>query len=518
MKRQDRRRQPPEALEPAYFARKEPKATKSRPALDQGWWVGTFKKGRSKKDSGPNLELPEGLSTVWTKSVQLEETMHIEDFVSGKLQFPDSDKAHATQRNRSECAKWVNEMLGRAQNDEELETKITGWTTACTASKKALRDWYQKSKRDVENEINLSLLCNEVSLKFNLMPRIGAVPEIGIGKEYGYYEMLVKINDRESPDFGQTKKYRPSIDWVEDSFTEECLAMVQQIGRDIETVYHPMNSNKPEKGYITMGAPISYVTEDNMEKQISKLRYLPRKTKKNNRGETEILPPAWKGLVQNEQGERVEDVTLPNTWVQTEITEDMQKFLKRLTREGYNGYTFIPEGNNEKHDKEKITTLPAAPDVKYWNNGGRRCLLDSAASGFYYLGYKRLGYLLHSTRDDRTKEADPMGYLELVLRTKLNANDAKGIYWCKLNKKKLRDWDPLSSPKECLLCVFGIRSSDNKTDHAICIVKNWIFDSNFQKALPLTRESLDLCASSSERKTSFTNVTRGLLVKAHTNT
>ena len=83
-----------------------------------------------------------------------------------------------------------------------------------------------------------------------------------------------------------------------------------------------------------------------------------------------------------------------------------------------------------------------------------------------------------------------------------------------LNKKRVKHWNALESPKDYMLCVLGIRSSDGKSDHAICIVNGeWIFDSNFQKALPMNMESLDLCSSSDERATKFVEVTRGHLLR-----
>ena len=70
-------------------------------------------------------------------------------------------------------------------------------------------------------------------------------------------------------------------------------------------------------------------------------------------------------------------------------------------------------------------------------------------------------------------------------------------------------------PQKNMPCVVGIRLSDNEMDHTIYIFDNWIFKSNFEKALPLSQESLDICASSSDQKTKFTNVTRGHLLTAH---
>jgi hypothetical protein len=64
-----------------------------------------------------------------------------------------------------------------------------------------------------------------------------------------------------------------------------------------------------------------------------------------------------------------------------------------------------------------------------------------------------------------------------------------------------------------LMCLLGVQSDDHKTDHAISIACNWIFDSNFEHALPLTQESLDLCCSSDNRKSTFVGVTRVCMLK-----
>jgi hypothetical protein len=77
----------------------------------------------------------------------------------------------------------------------------------------------------------------------------------------------------------------------------------------------------------------------------------------------------------------------------------------------------------------------------------------------------------------------------------------------------LNKWDVLVHAPTYRMCVIGIQSTDGKTDHAITIVGNWIFDSTFERALPLTRESLDLCSSSADRNTCFAGVTRGYMLK-----
>jgi hypothetical protein len=107
---------------------------------------------------------------------------------------------------------------------------------------------------------------------------------------------------------------------------------------------------------------------------------------------------------------------------------------------------------------------------------------------------------------------NPMGYLQDLFENHLNKEEAKKVQIVSLGAKRRKAWKPLLSPKDYVMCVLGIQSSDGKTDHAICIADGWIFYSNFEKALPLSEESLNLCSSSSERATNFVEVTRGVML------
>lgn len=61
------------------------------------------------------------------------------------------------------------------------------------------------------------------------------------------------------------------------------------------------------------------------------------------------------------------------------------------------------------------------------------------------------------------------------------------------------------------LVLVALRGSDWKEDHCVTLLGKWIFDSNFEKALPLCQESLDLCCSSDERKASLASVVQARL-------
>ena len=78
----------------------------------------------------------------------------------------------------------------------------------------------------------------------------------------------------------------------------------------------------------------------------------------------------------------------------------------------------------------------------------------------------------------------------------------KNLYF-KILKKS--EWDILN-PGINELVVASLRGSDLKEDHCVTIHNNWVFDSNFKWALPLCKESLDICCSSEETHEEFVSV------------
>ena len=42
-----------------------------------------------------------------------------------------------------------------------------------------------------------------------------------------------------------------------------------------------------------------------------------------------------------------------------------------------------------------------------------------------------------------------------------------------------------------------LHQSDGSRSHTICVLNNWIIDSNFQKCISLNRENLNICCSKS---------------------
>ena len=486
-----------------YTQARTPK--KNVPTVDKNthWWTGHT------EDSKPDMTFNKGVFPLYTKIQNSTETT-FEDLASDNLMNEDHNEPGDYQTSQKACQLWVNKSLGRPNNQEELENALVDMSRA---DKEGLRSWYKNSATAVQDEVNLALLKNKIQLKYVPIPSIREPTRHGCAR--GHYQALVTIRDKKSVDFAKTKLYKPSNDWVEENFSEEALALVQELERETSREYMPKNGpSKKESGFVPLAKKLTY-KEDDVEKQISKMRYLPMKQSRNAMGRLIWLQEAWKGMVQNDRGDSLEIVLLPDEWVQINITKEMQAFLKNLRREGHMGYAYIPEGANDAHEEGVVQFRNDAPRLKFYMTepASRRCVLDSAASGFAFLGFTRIAWQLSSTKGNKTTEANPMGYVEELLEKHLQREERQAFQWTKLNSKRLKTWNTLVSSQEYMLCILGVRSSDNKTDHAICIVENWIFDSNFEKALELKQESLDICCSSIDRNTGFTKATKGIVLK-----
>jgi hypothetical protein len=51
-----------------------------------------------------------------------------------------------------------------------------------------------------------------------------------------------------------------------------------------------------------------------------------------------------------------------------------------------------------------------------------------------------------------------------------------------------------------------LEGSDGKDDHCVTVYGSWLFDSNFDYALPLTKEALDLCCLGEDTQDTFVSV------------
>ena len=89
----------------------------------------------------------------------------------------------------------------------------------------------------------------------------------------------------------------------------------------------------------------------------------------------------------------------------------------------------------------------------------------------------------------------------------------KRMQTTKVGKIHQRPFQPVQDCKKYTLCVLGLKAVDGKTDHAIAVVRQFVFDTNLPNALPLNAKTLDFCCSSDDSPGQFETVWRGLAFK-----
>jgi hypothetical protein len=136
--------------------------------------------------------------------------------------------------------------------------------------------------------------------------------------------------------------------------------------------------------------------------------------------------------------------------------------------------------------------------MKYKQEEGQKtCLVFSFASALHHIGAKQAAYKLIWKQKQIVNKSDTVKRFSVAVR------DCDKHLYFKILKKL--EWNILK-PGINELVVVSLRGSDAKEDHSVTIYNNWIFDSNFPFALPLCKESLDLCCSSEETHEVFESV------------
>ena len=80
------------------------------------------------------------------------------------------------------------------------------------------------------------------------------------------------------------------------------------------------------------------------------------------------------------------------------------------------------------------------------------------------------------------------------------------------NLVDIDEWDILKFEKESLVIAM-LRGTDKEESHCVTVFENWIFDANFDYALPLSKDSLDARCSSINKKVGFDKVVYALKCK-----
>ena len=428
------------------------------------------------------------------------------DFANDELRGSDRRKRDAIFTNKKAAMSYFSKALKRPESDDELQRRLARFE--CKESKEAYLQWYKESASLLRNEVAVSLHENKLWLKFVPEP-ISKSNSTYADMERGSYIAVVEMPD------GKLKQLALATDWVEANFTPQAIAIVQKVAFDTAQVHTFQDQSTSEYGYLSLENEEGNHKWD--DRQISKIRWIPPKHYAKGGKPSTQDKGLWRGIVQTSPGVHGTSVILSQEWMDANITVGFQDLLKNLRNSKHSNFVFIPEGANEEHKESSMEFAENAPVTFYHSvdqiNNTRRCVLDSAASGLHYLGYQHLSFYLNATKNDHKKTLSALDYFSELIETKMTKDDRKKLQLHVLKHRHAVKWDILKDSQEYVLCLIGVHSSDGKTDHAICIVGQWIFDSNYSRALELNMTSLNLCCSSPDRATSFVGVVRGCMLK-----
>ncbi len=130
------------------------------------------------------------------------------------------------------------------------------------------------------------------------------------------------------------------------------------------------------------------------------------------------------------------------------------------------------------------------PIIKYPQGGEETCVFCSMANALFYMGKRETAAKIND-QAKRSVGLTMKNKIEL-LRGVIGRSERDKFMLNHVSRYGMGKLDPLKNISSCPTLAV-IESSDGACNHAVTFVSNWIFDGNEQRALPLTKESLNKC-------------------------
>jgi len=130
------------------------------------------------------------------------------------------------------------------------------------------------------------------------------------------------------------------------------------------------------------------------------------------------------------------------------------------------------------------------PSVKYQQGKKETCMFDSMASALAYLGMRRTAAMLRAQSNNSIKAGDNSAKFRLMTDVFRKHEPWLASSWTAYRDGK---FDPINNRSRLPTLVI-LESMDGACNHAVTLVGDWIFDSNEEKALPISIEAFNRCA------------------------
>ena len=192
-------------------------------------------------------------------------------------------------------------------------------------------------------------------------------------------------------------------------------------------------------------------------------------------------------------------VPLSEQWVNDNFEKsviDLAISFGKEERRRKQRFFYLPPGDSkERGDNNKF--LPDAPIVKYRQGEKNTCLTSSIASALVFLNEEAYG------REMYIQGMDAIDHQSFVHPWETVRNLMFRWFPNWQPRRLRRGYDVIGDTSDSILRVIVLRAEDGSGGHAVAIPsprnnnheiqgdQMWIFDSTFEKALPLTQESLD---------------------------
>ena len=318
------------------------------------------------------------------------------------------------------------------------------------------------------------------------------------GKLRGKYVFKVRALDRMvNNDYAScpTFEVHPDMWWVEENVQAQYLATAQRIACDMSEWIQPEGQKYDEQGFVDVSCLNLVIPIDN--DPVNKLKYIPPKLDKDN---NEKAAEQWYGYCNSAN----KKVPLDTLYINTHFEKGLIEDIKRFGVKGSHKWIDIPPG--EARPRSGFPEhLEKGPLVKYRQEEGQNtCLVYSFASALDHIGAKQAAFVLYRKSQKIINRIDTVARFCVAVK-----ETDKHFNFVKLKPSSFDILHPVDNQ----LAVASLRGSDGKEEHSVTIFDKWVFDSNFEYALPLSREALDLCCSSEETQDQFVSVAEARLCK-----
>jgi hypothetical protein len=224
------------------------------------------------------------------------------------------------------------------------------------------------------------------------------------------------------------------------------------------------------KAFTEDGEMVSFKVDD---RAVIGIKYMPKSQKDKN--------GIWHALLEDKNV-----ITIDQSVVKENFGYRYMEECKKLGRQKF---VFVPTGDSRNSVMEFCPWMmeKGAPEIKFRQGERDTCVFDSLASALYQTNVVELKVIAHKLFAAGRKHEG--GADSLFIACKIVRESVRWLQPVRM--RSYFDWRRDITNNMFVLAV--IEDSSQKSSHAVTLFRNWIFDSNEPKAIPLTKQGLDSC-------------------------